>query len=90
MVRPVGGSIRRYQPGPVPDDAKQLQPFLRDQLEQMAGSLNTLADGQLDASTAAPSKPRSGMIRYADGTDWNPGSGEGFYGYYGGAWHFLG
>ncbi len=90
MVRPVGGSIRRYQPGPVPDDAKQLQPFLRDQLEQVAGSLNTLADGQLDASTAAPSKPRSGMIRYADGTDWNPGSGEGFYGYYGGAWHFLG
>ena len=90
MVRPVGGSIRRYQPGPVPDDAKQLQPFLRDQLEQVAGSLNTLADGQIDASTAAPSKPRSGMIRYADGTDWNPGSGEGFYGYYGGAWHFLG
>ena len=90
MVRPVGGSIRRYQPGPVPDDAKQLQPFLRDQLEQVAGSLNTLADGQLDASTAAPSKPRAGMIRYADGTDWNPGSGEGFYGYYGGAWHFLG
>ena len=90
MVRPVGGSIRRYQPGPVPDDAKQLQPFLRDQLEQVAGSLNTLADGQLDASTVAPSKPRSGMIRYADGTDWNPGSGEGFYGYYGGAWHFLG
>ena len=25
-----------------------------------------------------------------DGTAWNPGSGQGFYGYYGSAWHFLG
>lgn len=34
--------------------------------------------------------PKPGMITYADGTDWDPGSGEGIYAYYGGAWHFLG
>lgn len=37
-----------------------------------------------------PSKPREGDVFFADGVDWNPGSGQGFYGYYGGAFHFLG
>lgn len=39
---------------------------------------------------AVPTKPRDGQIFFADGTDWNPGSGQGFYGYYAGAFHFLG
>lgn len=39
---------------------------------------------------AVPSKPREGDVVFADGTDWNPGSGQGFYGYYAAAWHFLG
>lgn len=42
------------------------------------------------ARNVVPDKPRSGDIVYADGTNWNPGSGQGFYGYYAGAWHFLG
>ena len=37
-----------------------------------------------------PDKPRDGMIILADGTDFNPGSGAGFYGYRAGAWRFLG
>ena len=90
MVRPVGGAIRRYQPAPVPDDPRQLQAFLREQLVQIAASLNSLADGQLDVTTVAPTKPRDGMFRYADGTDWNPGSGEGFYAYFNGVWNLLG
>ena len=49
-----------------------------------------LADGQLDTTTVAPAKPREGMIRLADGTLWNPGSGSGFYGYRAGAWRLLG
>lgn len=35
-------------------------------------------------------KPRTGMLVLADGTDWNPGSGQGCYIYYGGAWNKLG
>jgi hypothetical protein len=30
------------------------------------------------------------VIAYADGTNWNPGSGEGIYAYYGGSWKKLG
>lgn len=45
---------------------------------------------QLPELSVAPTKPRAGMIALADGTNWNPGSGAGFYGYYGGAWVKLG
>lgn len=44
----------------------------------------------LDTTTVAPTKPRAGDVRLADGTNWDPGSGAGFYGYYGGAWSKLG
>jgi hypothetical protein len=37
-----------------------------------------------------PSKPRDGLTVYADGTNWDPGSGEGVYTYYSSAWHKLG
>lgn len=40
---------------------------------------------------AAPVRPRAGMLIYADGTSWNPGSGQGVYRYsLAGAWVFLG
>lgn len=37
-----------------------------------------------------PDKLIAGMVVLADGTNWNPGSGSGFYGYRAGAWRFLG
>ena len=45
---------------------------------------------QLEPMYAAPLSPPDGMIVYADGTVWNPGSGEGVYVYYGAAWNLLG
>lgn len=36
-----------------------------------------------------PEKPRVGRVAYADGTDWNPGSGEGLYVYKSGGWTFI-
>ena len=44
----------------------------------------------LDEMHAAPGKPQLGMMVLADGTDSNPGSGQGVYVYYGSAWNFLG
>lgn len=40
---------------------------------------------------AEPSKPRVGMVVYADGTDWNPdaSSGEGLYVYKSTGWEKL-
>lgn len=39
-----------------------------------------------EVSYVAPDKPREGMLRFADGTSWNPGSGRGLYQYVSGAW----
>lgn len=39
---------------------------------------------------APPTKPFEGLIVIADGTNWNPGNGVGYYGYYDGSWLFLG
>lgn len=38
---------------------------------------------------AEPDKPREGMVAGADGTDWDPGSGQGIYVYFAGAWQVL-
>ena len=89
MRTPNLGSVF-YAPGNPPSDAAELQRFLREELSKIAGAITALADGHLDVTTVLPVKPRAGDIRYADGTAWNPGSGQGVYAYYGAAWHLLG
>lgn len=65
--------------------------FVRDREIKIATAIQALAAGHLDPVYSAPVKPRTGDIRYADGTSWNPGSGEGIYRYsIAGAWAFLG
>ena len=88
MVRTAGGSVQRYSAGLVPDTYDAA--FLRSELSRLQDALNVLADGQLDLTTVAPTKPRDGMIRRADGTNWNPGAGQGVYCYYNAAWRLLG
>jgi hypothetical protein len=78
-----------YAPGPVPSDPRQLPTYLRAELERIAAELR-LTTVQLEELHAAPAKPRSGAVVLADGADWNPGGGAGFYGYRGGTWVKLG
>ena len=73
-----------------PDDPGALAAFLREELSKIEAALVLVGEGQLDITTVAPTKPREGMIRFADGVGFNPGSDKGFYGYYSSAWHFLG
>lgn len=84
--------MSRYQPktAPVGPDP-QLSMFVQNELEELARS--KVEPDQfitLDTSNTAPSKIREGMVVLADGTNWNPGSGAGFYGYRNSAWRFLG
>ena len=39
--------------------------------------------------SAEPAKLTDGLVAYADGTNWDPGHGEGLYMYHSGAWHPL-
>lgn len=75
-----------YVPESTPDDAKLLQSHISNELRKIQMAITALAAGHLDKSHVAPTKPRDGDIRFADGTNWNPGSGQGIYAYYGAAW----
>lgn len=85
--------MARYTPGTPPQDAASLAAFLRLELAKIAQA-NETADQMvnLDMQYAAPSKYRDGTVCLADGNMWKPtgAATPGFYGYYNGAWHFLG
>jgi hypothetical protein len=63
-----------------------LRSRLATELARIAGALGTQSVLRLKALHAEPSRYADGMIVYADGSDWDPGSGGGFYGREGGAW----
>jgi len=79
-----------YEPETVPDDVDLLD-WIGRELRRVASEFAAGADHiNLPELHVEPLKPRTGVVVLADGTDWNPGSGAGFYGYRGGAWQLLG
>ena len=80
-----------YRAGTVPNDARQLPEFLDQELRNIErGVREPVFTMQLSVLHKEPARLQDGLIVLADGTDWNPGSGAGFYGYSAGAWRFLG
>jgi hypothetical protein len=75
---------------PASNDPTVLANWAMDQFAQIAGVISALHLGQEKIQYTPPKQVYDGLIMLADGTRWNPGSGKGFYGYYSGAWHFLG
>jgi len=71
---------------------EELLQFLREEFEKLYvdKKLTTTSIVNLQVSNVVPNKPRQGYLAYADGTNWNPGSGEGVYRYDGSAWNYLG
>ena len=76
----------KYFPKRTPSEYSQ--GYIQDELGYISSAIEQQALGFIDVSNVAPEKPRQGMIRYADGSNWNPnGTGEGIYFYNsGGAW----
>jgi len=71
----------RFSARITPGKTEDLPRFLDDTFIEIQNVLEVVRDGHLDVVYTAPDKPRQGDIRYADGTSWNPGSGEGIYFY---------
>ena len=80
----------RYSPGDVPVDPDNMPQFLVEELRRIAAAFEEVENILLVELHSEPAKPREGLVVLADGTNWNPGSGSGFYGYRDGAWRFLG
>lgn len=62
----------------------QLQTWLDDELSSISGAFAETTELELRTRNAEPTKPRDGMIVAADGTNWNPGQGQGLYAYFSG------
>lgn len=80
--------MRGYTVPSIPDnvDLETLKLWIAEQLQLVSEALPRGDLLRLEIRRAAPERPRNGMLVYADGTEWNPGSGEGFYGYESGSW----
>ena len=80
-----------YTPRLPPGNPEDLLPYLDDEHNRIASVLNDSLIGQRDILYKPPIRLRPGLVVYADGTDWNPGSGEGLYRYnLAGVWVFIG
>lgn len=72
-----------------PDLAKLVR-VLTQELARVAGGFESISSVQFDELHVEPAKPRTGLTVLADGTDWNPGGGQGVYTYYNNTWNKLG
>ena len=84
-------SVVRFNPNPAPVATEQLPDYLFNELNRLGEIIFNQNLFRLEPTHVEPGsttigvfkdKPRAGDIRYADGSDWNPGgTGEGIYFY---------
>ena len=73
-----------------PQDPKELSAWVHRELQKISAVFEAALVRQVEFLHVEPIRLRKGMIRGADGTDWNPGAGQGVYAYYNGTWNKLG
>lgn len=71
-------------------DAPALAQYLAEELQEIARQIQNIDFVIFQILHREPSKRVAGLVVYADGTDWNPGSGAGLYRWNGAAWIFVG
>ena len=82
-------SVTRYEPGPLPDNSEDLGIYVVTELKRLGNILFNQSVMRLEETNTEPPKPRDGDIRYADGSNWNPGAGTGIYWVDGSSWNKL-
>ena len=69
----------KYTPNPVPDDPQDLPQYLLQEFQKIQGALEETPVNFVEIRNVAPERIKQGDIVYADGSDFNSGSGEGIY-----------
>lgn len=77
-----------YVPTAMPpvESLEALRAYVEEELRSIAREMSETVAVDLRPVFVAPTRPRNGMIVYADGTTWNPGAGEGVYARENGVW----
>ena len=96
-------SVKRWSPNPAPVEPMALPDYLFNELNRLGDIIFNVDMLQLSRTNVEPgsvpsagavqrkTKVRDGDIRYADGTNWDPGgTGEGIYAYFNDTWNKLG
>lgn len=73
----------------LPLDEKTRGMVYDELFKQLWDAVQELQDSIIVPRKTAPDKLREGMLAYADGANWNPGSGAGIYQYRSGVWNKL-
>ena len=81
--------MTRYRPKN-PTAVEDTQDWAQQEFAEIESAFNEQDSIRLVETNVAPVKPRTGDTYLADGTNWNPGTGQVVYTYYAGAWHKLG
>lgn len=70
-----------YTAGKAPDikTLEEMIAFVNRELLAVQRASQSFPVLQLEPQYKEPTRPRPGMLAYADGTAWDPGSGEGVY-----------
>lgn len=77
-----------YESRPAPEirSLDELRRYVEEEFKRVEESLVETTAVDLRPVNVAPTRPRDGMLIYADGVNFNPGAGAGTYERRGGAW----
>lgn len=80
-----------YYPAHVPAlvDVEELRQYLEDELRRIAAEFQQTEILNFRILNTEPAKRMDGMLVFADGVNWDPGSGAGLYERRSGAWQKL-
>lgn len=73
-----------------PSTPEAVSAYVLREFRRLSAAMSLGFARHMDTTYVAPAKPRDGDIAFADGTQWNPGSGVGAYIFYAAAWHPFG
>ena len=65
----------KYSPNPVPSDPEDLPRYIFEELLKLQGALEENPTTFIEVKNATPARKKQGDIVYADGTNFDPGSG---------------
>jgi len=75
-----------FSPSNPPSALPLIKVWIFDEFKRLASELQHPLNFSTQPIATEPAKPRNGMIVYADGVNFDPGGGEGFYGRVNDAW----